>query len=626
MDLDSRRAVTPRTANRMNEVNGGIKVFNGDETPDDKIVNTSKPDVQVYKRMRAKQGLAGIGGKRKTWKTENSDKTPVQIASQISELHKNSDEEECKELSINVEEIKKSPVQTPRLRSKWTRNLDDQGKELSVADIKKSPMKTRSDKDLNLSVDVVERSPRNLRTRSSVLQKGANVSDVGNVSNDELRKDNKILVESHSTCDYTNRRKSVELFQKSNELANESRKSVDVSALQAVKMKPLGNTARLDDKLELRKFGEKVVTSNSSNQSQVKSTPNLQVDDENEYCKEEDDNDEIKTDTKGFDVKKISIPEQKAEKIVIEDDKFQNSNVKSIPISQTVKRKPPAVVNKPRLVPKPTRTKPIPCADEFKTVPNKHSKLQSFVDLVMWRDPSKSAFIFGLGTFIIVSTSYTTDINISLISVLSYVGLVYLAAIFLFKSILCRGAINVDDTSEEYVVGEEEAVWLLKLILPYINEFLSKIRALFSGDPATTMKLAVLLFVLARCGSSITIWKMAKLGFFGVFTVPKICSSYSSQLAAYGKFWIRRFRDAWESCSQKKGVGFFVFTVVWNLSSIVARVWAVFMLFVAFRYYQQQQQQQHHSEEWIEEESREDQSKCKMESSVDKGHDPALVN
>lgn len=90
----------------------------------------------------------------------------------------------------------------------------------------------------------------------------------------------------------------------------------------------------------------------------------------------------------------------------------------------------------------------------------------------MWRDASKSAFIFGLGTFIIVSSSYTTDMNIrldifntiamfnlcsyqifiiakhvtkyvfngicSLISVLSYVGLVYLAAIFLFRSILHR--------------------------------------------------------------------------------------------------------------------------------------------------------------------------------------------
>lgn len=50
-----------------------------------------------------------------------------------------------------------------------------------------------------------------------------------------------------------------------------------------------------------------------------------------------------------------------------------------------------------------------------------------------------------------------------------------------------RGANNINESSE-YVVGEEEAMWILKLILPYINECLLKIRALFSGDPATTMK------------------------------------------------------------------------------------------------------------------------------------------
>ncbi|KAL8145292.1 uncharacterized protein LOC141706901 [Apium graveolens] len=622
MDLDGRRAVTPRTGsvweNRMNEVKGGIKVFNGDETSDDHNENREKTELLVYKRMRAKQALAVIAGKRKTWKTEVSEKTNknlVQIASQDCELSKNLDEEDEKLSANDDDEIKKSPVQTPRLRSKWTKNLDEQGKELSVADIKKSPiqaMKTRSEKDVVF--DGVERSPRGMRTRSSVSQKGTNV---GNVCNDELRKDNKILVESYSTRDHANRRKSVDVSRKLNEVVNETRKSVDVSTLQAIKTRPVGNVTRLDEKLELRKFGEKIVNSNSSDLSQVKSPPNnVQVDDENKHSEDEDVNDnDIKNNIKDLDVKKISIPEQKTDKIAVEDDKIQISNVKSIPISQTVKRKPPAVLSKPRIVSKPTRTKPtIQCTDEFKTMPNKHSKLQSFVDLVMWRDPSKSAFIFGLGTFIIVSSSYTTDMNISLISVLSYVGLVYLAAIFLFRSILHRGAFNIDDTSQEYVVGEEEAVWLLKLILPYINEFLSKIRALFSGDPATTMKLAVLLFVLARCGSSITIWKMTKLGFFGVFTVPKICSSYSSQLAAYGKFWLGRFKDAWESCSQKKGVGFFVFTVVWNFSSIAARIWAVFMLFVAFRYYQQQQQRQQHSEEWIEEvqgESREAAVKAK---------------
>ena len=50
---------------------------------------------------------------------------------------------------------------------------------------------------------------------------------------------------------------------------------------------------------------------------------------------------------------------------------------------------------------------------------------------------------------------------------------------------------------------------------------------------------------------------------------------------------MKRFRDAWESCSHKKAVALALFTLVWNLSSVVARVWAAFMLFVAFKYYQQ---------------------------------------
>ncbi|GMP35724.1 hypothetical protein CsSME_00008068 [Camellia sinensis var. sinensis] len=180
--------------------------------------------------------------------------------------------------------------------------------------------------------------------------------------------------------------------------------------------------------------------------------------------------------------------------------------------------------------------------------PRPKQSLVGVIDLVMWRDASKSAFVFGLGTFIIISSSYTKDLNISLISVVSYLGLVYLAAIFFFRSIICSP---------------------------------------FFWRSSDHNELAVLLFVLARCGNSITIWKMAKLGFFGVFTVPKICSSYSAQLTACGTFWIRRFRDAWESCSHKKAVAFGIFTLGWNLSSVVARIWAVFMLFVAFRYYHQ---------------------------------------
>ncbi|KAM0942694.1 putative reticulon-like protein B17/18/21 [Dioscorea sansibarensis] len=215
-----------------------------------------------------------------------------------------------------------------------------------------------------------------------------------------------------------------------------------------------------------------------------------------------------------------------------------------------------------------------------------HNRMQTIVDLVMWRDISKSAFVFGFGSFFLLSSSYAKDLEFSLISAISYLGLVYLALVFVYKSILQRGAGM--EYFDEMVIGEEEATWILRFLLPYINEILLNIKALFSGDPATTMKLAVVLFVMARCGSSITIWTLSKLLFFGVFTIPKLYSSSSFQLARYGKFWFERVKDGWESCTHKKAVAMAIFTVLWNLSSTIARIWGIFMLLVAMKFYQQQ--------------------------------------
>ncbi|KAJ6362097.1 hypothetical protein OIU78_002491 [Salix suchowensis] len=302
-------------------------------------------------------------------------------------------------------------------------------------------------------------------------------------------------------------------------------------------------------------------------------------------------------------------PEEKPKKVVSEVKKVEQFNNRTAPTSSAVNKLPPPVLRRATLyqnLAKASATSSIPVANEYQSFKEtrRHSKLQNLVDLVMWRDITRSALAFGMGTFTIISSSYSKDLNVSFISVISYLGLLYLATIFLYRSLISRGVIDIDDDDRSYVVGEGEAIWLLKLVLPYLNECLLKIRALFSGDPSTTMKMAVLLFVFARYGSSITIWKMAKLGFFGVFIVPKVCSSYSTQLTAYGKFWIRRFRDAWESCSHKKAVALGIFTLVWNLSSMVARIWALFMMFVAVRYYQETMER----DGWVEEDAEADEA------------------
>ena len=64
----------------------------------------------------------------------------------------------------------------------------------------------------------------------------------------------------------------------------------------------------------------------------------------------------------------------------------------------------------------------------------------------------------------------------------------------------------MDINDSNYVLGEEEAMWLLRLVLPYVNELLLKLRALFSGDPSTTMKVIFFLFLLF-----FFLWSLMKL-------------------------------------------------------------------------------------------------------------------
>ncbi|XAR66768.1 hypothetical protein NMG60_11013099 [Bertholletia excelsa] len=621
---------------KSDEVKGGFKVFNGEESSEE----------SSEKKLKPKQSLVGVSGKRKTWKSENSEGNPIQIARQKPEQSKNLDEQ-CKDLSSSSEVIKRSPVQ------KKTRS--EMGKDLSVSSDgtgrspnQKSKPRYEESKEISVSIERIEKNTVQIRKAKS-----ESADSEGNERNSvQLRKTksepNKALDESVDANDKNpvplTKAKSLtnkmsiepakdeglkeETVTNSTELKSESNNAVD-EPVEAIEKCQVGikETGSEENCKEFGVCEEKVISSCSSNPDAGRLNSDTKLvangghggdDDEDEDWDEEldeevDEEIEIEIEKKGVDVKEISVSvaEQKPKQVVNEVRKLnQIRDNKPLAISTTVKKQTqtPTSLNFSRIHTIPPKTKAVPVRNgfqrssdaqtEFKDIPETHNKLQSLVDLVMWRDVSKSAFVFGIGTFLIISSSYTKDLNISLISVVSYLGLVYLAAIFLFRSIICRGVIDVDDTSQCYVVGEEEAVWLLKMVLPFLNEFLLKLRALFSGDPATTMKLAVLLFVLARCGSSITIWKMAKLGFFGVFTVPKICSSYSAQLTAYGKFWIRRFQDAWESCSHKKAVAFGIFALVWNLSSVVARIWAVFMLFVAFRYYHQSGMK----DEWVEEE------------------------
>ncbi|OVA03845.1 Reticulon [Macleaya cordata] len=292
---------------------------------------------------------------------------------------------------------------------------------------------------------------------------------------------------------------------------------------------------------------------------------------------------EIEVSKKNVDVKEVKLSEERSKKVLILKEKINQSPKTPIPISANVKKQQTLVVNHSVIHPTLTKPSPVKVSEKIERLREPQNKFQNLVDIVMWRDILKSSFVFGIGTLILLSPSVTEDLNFSLISAISYLALLCIAAIFLYKAILCRGPVDLDDS---HTVGEEEAIYLVKVVLPWLNKFILELRYLLSGDPATTMKFAGSLFLLARCGSFITVWRMVILGFFGVFTVPKVYSWYSRQLMQEGKLWLSRCRNAWNSYTYMKVIAVAIFTLIWSSSANVARIWEVFMLIVAVRYYQ----------------------------------------
>ncbi|KAF7806522.1 reticulon-like protein B21 [Senna tora] len=490
---------------KSDEVRGGIKVFNGEESCDETT------------RFRRSSN-----GKRKTWKSESSEGFDK---SQILGVKKNCDDgekqQEFKGIGVvsSSDGIKKNPIHARKIRAEAS---------LSVTRKLRSEGKTESDSIGTANPNVESSIQLKINNTDGICKDfGVCQEKKEDSSSSEYVSDSNAVIDDEEVNDGDEERGIEIEIEKEKEKESFDVKEINVSESEVV-MEPENKKAVIVNEPPQQKKVLNIQRRFQQNQRPV-SNP--------------------------LTVKQSSSSPIKRHSTIYQNFRKANSS--------------------------------IPKAEECHRFPQTHNKLQSLVDLIMWRDVSRSSFVFGIGTFIIVSSSYANDINVSSISVMSYLGLLYLAVIFLYRSFICRGVVDLDGTN--YVLGEEEAIWALKLILPYLNEFLLKLRAFFSGDPGTTMKLAILLFVLARCSNSITIWKMAKFGFFGVFTVPKIYSLYSAQLTAYANFWVGRLRDAWDSCSHKKAVALGIFGLVWNLASVVARIWAVFVLFVALRYYQQKQ-------------------------------------
>ncbi|XP_013734778.2 reticulon-like protein B18 isoform X5 [Brassica napus] len=206
-------------------------------------------------------------------------------------------------------------------------------------------------------------------------------------------------------------------------------------------------------------------------------------------------------------------------------------------------------------------------------------------DLIMWRDVAKSTLWFGFGCLCFLSSCFAKGFSFSVFSAVSHVGLLYLGVSFLSHSLHQR---VIEETERREVkVSEEDVLRVARRMLPITNLVISKMTQLFSGEPAMTLKVAPFALIGAEYGYLITLWRLFALGFFLSFTVPKLYSSYASQINQKVENAQKRIVEAWGICTHKKFVAGSMITAFWNLTSLKIRFFTVFIIVVVIRYKRQ---------------------------------------
>ncbi|CAL9244027.1 unnamed protein product [Arabidopsis halleri] len=478
---------------------------------------TNEDKTSSTKQMSVKEEALGVNGKRRTWKSRASD---VKNPSTLEIVRANS-------LKVTRPRSIGTPPMTPR-RSLSSTDSNEKTLTVSVA-----AKKARSE-----SVEGNEKTTpgRVKKTRSEIC---TTIVKAGEFDSVALRKVSSLPAPNSEKSD------------------KKTEHVVNVPKEETINDGDHEEDSKIPE--EVKEFGvcqEMIVSANSNEDERI---------DDGDHEEDDEEEKEEEVEKKSVDVKEMNVAKEKRVGGV-EIKKLSQFQNRTSPSPSSVRKISPPVIKRAASVysaPPNSTSSTDRFAEQEDNFTQSQSKLQSLVDLVMWRDVSRSTLVFGFGTFLIISSSYANDLNFSFISVVAYMGLIYLGLMFVLKSLIHRGMVE-EERHKVVGVREEDVKRMLRLIMPYLNESLHQLRALFSGDPSTTLKMGVVLFVLARCGSSITLWNLAK----------------------FGNFWMRRFRDAWESCNHKKAVALALFTLVWNLSSVTARVWAAFMLLVAFRYYQ----------------------------------------
>ena len=262
---------------KSDEVGGGVKVFSGEQSAEEGGNDGTR-------LKRGQIGSVVASGKRKTWKSEGLENNLIQIARGKAEPQKNgsnsSSSQQCKDLNISSDSVKKSPIPARKKRSEVG--------------------------------EPFEKNVGKLRKNKSDSVKNVDDGNGGNAI--QPRKDKPEL----------------------DHVLNESRND----GLAGGSGRNVIDNGKNDSDGNCKDFGvclEKVISSNSDNVGMIKCSPvhvdgdfdDVVVDDE-----EEDEEIDVEMEKGSFDVKEISVPESK---VVNEPERKEVVNV---PAKQKIVNEP----------------------------------------------------------------------------------------------------------------------------------------------------------------------------------------------------------------------------------------------------------------------------------------------
>lgn len=342
---------------RLDEVKGGIKaLINTSQTEESE--NPQEIDAQNAafsppsndgvleedgkSSVGPKPSPVGASGKRKTWKAESFEGTPIQIARKTrSDLTKSFDEEKFKELGV------KNQSQSKNSRSQEGIERSSAEKLKSRSGLQKQKVKPL----LNDSGTEKNSQVKRVKSENSLSLHPVNTDSASSKDFDENGKSFEGVDEpKNATFDKNKVFQGEEAKSDGNKVVDESKNNLKECLANNEKKPTEVQKTKSDENSKEPKVAIDL----------VKSTPKVEGDDsDRDQWEEAEEKPEIKVENKNV-VKEISASseKEKPKNIVTVEKKLHHSNIRAVPISPIVKKQPSQITGHARIHPTPSRTKP----------------------------------------------------------------------------------------------------------------------------------------------------------------------------------------------------------------------------------------------------------------------------